>query len=115
MIANTYCIECVADAETIRSYQQFGKIVDKIKLKGERVMVDIERIKVDIERLKTLNAEEYCADQVAKIYAEFEESRNKKISELERSLEIFNEYQVSEHTEIKNEESAEENIVEVEI
>lgn len=113
MIANTYYIECVADAETIRSYQQFGKIVDKIKLKGERVMVDIERIKADVERLKTLNAEEYCADQVAKIYAEFEESRDKKIAELEKSLEIFDMYQISEPAEIETDESTEEKVVEV--
>ena len=28
-------VDVIADAETIRSYQQFGKIVDKIKLKGD--------------------------------------------------------------------------------
>ena len=50
---------------------------------------------------------------MAKIYAEFEESRDKKIAELEKSLEIFDMYQISEPTEIETDESAEEKVVEV--
>lgn len=59
-------------------------------------MVDIEKIKEEIEALKVLNAQEYCAEQVAKIYADFEASRDAKIYEFERALEIFEQYQVIE-------------------
>lgn len=62
-------------------------------------MVDVEKIKADIEALKVLKAEEYCAEDVAKIYADFEASRENKIKELETSLEIFEKYQVVEETE----------------
>ena len=63
-------------------------------------MVDIEKIKLDIEELKNLSAEEYCKEQVEQIYADFEASREKKIAELETSLEIFEKYQVVEEVEV---------------
>lgn len=89
-------ITCLASADIMYSYQQGGKLVDKIYYKGGRTMVDIEKIKADIEALKVLNAEEYCKDAVAKIYADFEATREQKIAELEKSLEIFEKYQVVE-------------------
>lgn len=61
-------------------------------------MVDIEKIKAEIEALKNLNAEEYCKEQVEKLYADFEASRNQRISELEKALEIFDAYQVKEES-----------------
>lgn len=70
-------------------------------------MVDIERIKAEIEALRNLNAEEYCREAVAKIYAEFETSREEKIAKLENALEIYAEYQVVEEN---NEEPVDENI-----
>lgn len=62
-------------------------------------MVDLEKIKLDIEALKSLTAEEYCKDEVAKIYADFEASRTSKVHDLETSLEIFAKYQVVEEPE----------------
>lgn len=62
-------------------------------------MVDIEKIKSDITNLELLTAEEYCKEAVEKIYADFEESRAKKIEELRTSLEIFDKYQIVEETE----------------
>lgn len=59
-------------------------------------MVDTERIKAEIEKLRSLTAEEYCAEDVAKLYADFEESRARKIAEYEKALEIFAEYQIVE-------------------
>lgn len=59
-------------------------------------MVDIEKIKLEIEKLKALTAEEYCADAVAKIYADFEASREEKVKELETALVIFEQYKVKE-------------------
>ncbi len=59
-------------------------------------MVDVEKIKSDIEALKELTAEEYCKDQVAKVYADFEASRDKKIADLETALKIFEDYKVIE-------------------
>ena len=67
--------------------------------KGVRLMVDIEKIKSDIADLEILTAEEYCRPQVELIYAEFEESRARQISELRTSLEVFERYQVEEETE----------------
>ena len=64
------------------------------KIKGVGVMVDIEKIKSDIADLEILTAEEYCRPQVELIYAEFEESRARQISELRTSLEVFERYQV---------------------
>jgi hypothetical protein len=60
--------------------------------KGVGLMVDIERIKSDIADLEILTAEEYCRPQVEAIYAEFEESRARQISELRTSLEVFERY-----------------------
>lgn len=62
-------------------------------------MVDIQKIKEEIEALKVLNAQEYCAEEVAKIYADFEASREAKIHEFERALEIFEQYQIIEELE----------------
>lgn len=59
-------------------------------------MVDIEKIKLEIEKLKALTAEEYCADTVAKIYADFEASREEKVKELETALTIFAQYEIKE-------------------
>jgi hypothetical protein len=62
--------------------------------KGVGLMVDIEKIKSDIADLEILTAEEYCRPQVEAIYAEFEESRERQVSELRTSLEVFERYQV---------------------
>lgn len=59
-------------------------------------MVDVEKIKAEIEALKGLSAEEYCAEAVAKIYADFEASRNAKIHDLTVALEIFDKFQIVE-------------------
>lgn len=72
-------------------------------------MVDIEKIKSDIEALRVLTAEEYCKEAVAKIYADFETSREKKIAELGTSLEIFEKYQIVEETGEDTETNDEEN------
>ena len=70
-------------------------------------MVDLEKIKLDIEALKNLTAEEYCKDEVAKIYADFEASRASKVHDLETSLEIFAKYQVVEETTAETETAEE--------
>lgn len=57
-------------------------------------MVDIEKINAEIERLRTLNADEYLAEAVAKMKEDFEASRAEKIAELEKALEIFSQYQI---------------------
>lgn len=67
----------------------------KFKKEGFK-MIDIGRIHADIAALKTLNAEEYCREQVAQVYADFEANREAKILELEKSLEIFEKYQIIE-------------------
>lgn len=72
-------------------------------------MVDLEKIKLDIEALKNLTAEEYCREEVAKIYADFEASRASKVHDLEISLEIFAKYQVVEEPETNNDEVIEQN------
>ena len=56
-------------------------------------MVDIEKIKTDIVELELLTAEEYCRPQVEMLYAEFEASRQRQITELKTSLDIFERYQ----------------------
>ena len=58
--------------------------------------VDVERIKAEIEALKGLSAEEYCAEAVAKIYADFEASREAKIRDLTVALEIFDKFKIIE-------------------
>lgn len=70
-------------------------------------MVDLQKIKLDIEALKSLTAEEYCKEEVAKIYADFEASRASKVHDLETSLEIFAKYQIVEEEPSSNEEVAE--------
>ena len=66
-------------------------------------MVNIEAIKAEIEKLRNLTAEEYCKEDVAKIYADFEESRTRKIAEYERALEIFDEFQIVEEQVVETE------------
>ena len=67
--------------------------------KGVVKMVDIEKIKSDITDLELLSAEEYCRPQVEMLYAEFEASRERQISELRTSLAVFERYQVKEEVE----------------
>lgn len=62
-------------------------------------MVDIQKIEAEIERLQTLNADEYLADEFAKLRADFEATREAKIKELESALRIFEEYKVVEEQE----------------
>lgn len=75
--------------------------------KGGKRMVDIEKIKSDIANLELLTAEEYCKDDVARIYADFEANRERKVAELKTSLEIFERYQIVEETEEAEEVEAE--------
>lgn len=70
-----------------------------IKNRRKKNMVDLEKIKIEIEALKNLNAEEYCKDAVAKIYADFEATREAEIAKLENALEIFDKYQIVEEEE----------------
>lgn len=70
-------------------------------------MVDVEKIKSEIEALKNLNAEEYCREEVEKLYADFEASKEAKIHDLEVALEVFEKYQVIEETEETTEEATE--------
>lgn len=72
-------------------------------------MVDLEKIRLDIEALKNLTAEEYCREEVAKIYADFEASRASKVHDLETAIEIFAKYQVVEEPETNNDEVIEQN------
>ena len=65
----------------------------EINKKGVGRMVDIEKIKTDIVELELLTAEEYCRPQVEMLYAEFEASRQRQITELKTSLDIFERYQ----------------------
>lgn len=71
-------------------------------------MVDLEKIKIEIEALKNLNAEEYCKDAVAKIYADFEATREAEIAKLENALEIFDKYQIVEEQEQEPQEVVDE-------
>lgn len=73
-------------------------------------MVDIEKIKSDIEALRELSAEEYCKEEVAKVYADFEASREKKIADLETALEIYDKYQIVEDEVEVAEEATEETV-----
>ena len=70
-------------------------------------MVDIERIKAEIEALKNLKAEEYCKEQVEKLYADFEANRANQIDAFEKSLEIFEKYQIIEEEKEDTEEVSE--------
>ena len=88
-------IVCPIGTDNLYGYHQ-QIAVGKIYIKGEKIMVDIEKIKLEIEKLKALTAEEYCADAVAKIYADFEASREEKVKELETALVIFEQYKVKE-------------------
>lgn len=80
-------------------YLQPIGLLNIIFKKEANFMVDIEKIKAEIEALKNLKAEEYCAEEVARIYAEFEASREEKIHDLEKALEIFDKFQIVEEVE----------------
>jgi len=69
-------------------------------------MVDVEKIKADIDALKELTAEEYCKDEVARIYADFEASKEKKIADLEIALEVYDKYKVVEEDAVEEEADA---------
>ena len=71
-------------------------------------MVDLEKIKIEIEALKNLNAEEYCKEAVAKVYADFEANREIEIAKLENALEIFDKYQIVEDEEQEPQEVVDE-------
>lgn len=71
-------------------------------------MVDLEKIKIEIEALKNLNAEEYCKEAVAKVYADFEANREIEIAKLENALEIFDKYQIVEEEEQEPQEVVDE-------
>lgn len=58
--------------------------------------INIEQVKAEIERLRTLNADEYLADKIAELKAEFEAKREQNIADLERFLELCDEYEVVE-------------------
>ena len=80
--------------------QPLSWLVDIIlKKRRFKKMVDLEKIKIEIEALKNLNAEEYCKEAVAKVYADFEANREIEIAKLENALEIFDKYQIVEEDE----------------
>lgn len=74
--------------------------------------IDIEAIEQEIERLKTLNAEEYLAEEIEQLKAKFEAEREAKIAELEKALEIFEEYQIEEEEDIEEDDAEEEEQIE---
>lgn len=84
-----------ADQRTTDRYLRPIWLINKIK--GVGIMVDIAKIEMDIANLEMLTAEEYCRPQVEMLYAEFEDSRARQISELRTSLEVFKRYQVVEN------------------
>lgn len=109
---NSY-IERQADLETQERYLQPLEWLLNINLRKEKKnMVDLNKIQNDIEALKSLSAEEYCAEEVRKIYADFEASRAKKIEELEVALRIYEAYKIVEEPsvqeDVENVEHAEE-------
>lgn len=56
--------------------------------------INIEAIKNEIERLKNLTAEEYCKEEVEKIYANFEALRAEEVKELETSLAVAERFEI---------------------
>lgn len=96
-----YDIEIVrkADTELLNRYQEVERLLGINKEKENNTMVvDVDKIYAEIEALKTLNAEEFCADEVAKLYADFEASRDTKIADLEKVLDIIAKFEVIEDT-----------------
>ena len=69
--------------------------------------IETELINGTIDALKELTAEEYCKDEVARIYADFEASKEKKIADLEIALEVYEKYQVVEAEDVEEPEEAE--------
>lgn len=89
--------------------QPLNWLVDIIlKKRRFKKMVDFEKIKIEIEALKNLNAEEYCKEAVAKIYADFEANREIEIAKLENALEVFDKYQIVEDEEQEPQEVVDE-------
>lgn len=87
----------VASGYDVNYWYSHPDEVLNINLKKEsKSMVDIEKIKAEIEALKNLDAVEYCKEQVEKLYADFEASREQKIAEFEKALEIFDAFQIVE-------------------
>lgn len=94
-----YDIEIVrkADTKLLNRYQEVERLLGINKEKENNTMVvDVDKIYAEIEALKTLNAEEFCADEVAKLYADFEASRDTKIADLEKVLELIAKFEVIE-------------------
>lgn len=48
-------------------------------------------IEKELEDLRAMNAEQYCADKVAEIYANFNAEKDARISKLEATLETLQE------------------------
>lgn len=63
------------------------------------MVIDVERIKADIEALKNLTAEEYCREKVQLLYQEFEASRQNKIADLTKTLEVVQQYEQHDNVE----------------
>lgn len=102
-----YDVEIVryADSELLNRYQEVERLLGINKKKEIKTMVvDIDKIYAEIEALKTLNAEEFCADAVAKLYADFEASREDKIADLEKVLEIVAKFEVRDEATAETEE-----------
>ena len=95
----------VAGGYNVNYWYSHPEEVLNINLKKEsKKMVDIEKIKAEIEALKNLDAVEYCKEQVEKLYADFEASRESEIAKLESALAVFEKYQVEETEEEEQEE-----------
>lgn len=87
----------MADDELLNRYQEVERLLGINKKKEIiKMVIDVEKIKAEVEALKTLNAEEFCADAVAKLYADFEASRENKIADFEKVLDIMSRFEVVE-------------------
>ena len=62
-------------------------------IKGEEIMATILEVRAMIEQelndLKSMDAEKFCADKVAEIYAQFNLERDANIKKLENTLETL--------------------------